>query len=117
MIEHVLRALKSAKNVDEVVVAVGEHTPKMAKLMKRFPVKVLKTPGKGYVSDMEYAVRKLRLDTVLTISADLPPIICEAIDRVIERSRRCDKPALTVVQMETKERFGLGGECVFEAGK
>jgi len=117
MIEHVLMALKDAKNVDEVVVVVSRHTSKTTELIKRFPVKILETPGEGYVPDMEYAVRKLKLKTVLTISADLPLVTGEVIDRIIERYRRCNKPALTVaVPMETKERLGLGVEYALEAG-
>jgi len=117
MIEHVLMALKSAKRVDAIVVVVSKHTPKTTKLIKRFSVKILETPGKGYVSDMEYAVRKLKLETVSTISADLPLVTGEVIDRIIERYRRCNKPALAVVvPMETKERLGLGGDYVLEVG-
>lgn len=117
MIEHVLMALKNAKRVDEIVVVVSKHTPKTAELIKRFPVKILETPGEGYVPDMEYAVRRLKLETVSTISADLPLVTGEVIDRIIERYRRCNKPALAVVvPMETKERLGLGVDYVLEAG-
>lgn len=117
MIEHVLGALKNAKKVDEIVVAVSKHTPKTARLVKRLSVRVLKTPGGGYVSDVEYAVRKLKLNTVFTISADLPLITGEVIDEIIERYERCGKPALTVVvRMETKERFGLEGGYVLKVG-
>jgi len=117
MIEHVLEALKEAEKIDEIVVAVSKHTPNTAKFVERFSVKVLKSPGKGFCKDMEYAVRKLSLDTVLTISADLPLIKGKIIDEIIERYRLCNKPAFTVaVPMETKERLGLGGEYVIEAG-
>lgn len=117
LIQHVLDALKNAERVDEIVVAVSEQTPRTAGFVKAFPFKVLKTPGKGYVSDMKYAVRRLKLDTVLIISADLPFVSGEVIDSILERYRRCDKPALTVVvPMETKERLSLGGEYVWEVG-
>jgi adenosylcobinamide-phosphate guanylyltransferase len=86
--------------------------------VKKFPVKVLETPGKDYVSDVGYAVRRLKLETVLTISADLPLVTGEIIDRIIiEKYRRCNKPALAVVvPLETKERLGLEGEYILEAG-
>jgi len=117
MIEYVISALRDSKGVEEIVVAVSQHTPETAKLMKRYPVKILKTPGEGYVSDMRYAVGKLKLDTVLTISADLPLITGEIVDQIIERYRQCCKPALTVVvPIETKDKLGLGGEYVLEAG-
>jgi adenosylcobinamide-phosphate guanylyltransferase len=115
VIEHVLAALKNAKKVDSIVVAVSDCTPKTAKLMTKFPVAVIKTPGKEYVSDMGYAVRKLKLQTVLALAADLPLITGEVIDNVVGRYEQCGKPALSiVVPMETKIKLGLGGEYAFE---
>jgi len=117
MIERVLDALKNAEKVDEVVIAVSKHTPKTAKMMERFPVKVLETPGEDYVSDMQYAVKKLKLGTVLTVSADLPLVTSKVIDEVVRRYEHCGKPALTVaVPAETRERLGLKAEYILEIG-
>jgi len=115
MIEHVLNALKGAKKVEEIIVAVSEHTSKTTTIAKRFSVKVLKTPGKDFVSDLQYAIKTLKLNTVLTISADLPLVTSEIIDEVIERYERCGKPALTVaVPMVTRQRLGLSSDYAFE---
>ena len=115
VIEHVLAALKNAEKVESIVVAVSDYTPKTARLMAKFQVKVIKTPGKEYVSDMGYAVKKLKLHTVLAIAADLPLITGEVVDDIAERYEQCGKPALTVVvPVETKEKLGLGGEYAFE---
>jgi adenosylcobinamide-phosphate guanylyltransferase len=115
VIEHVLSALKDAKKVDSIVVAVSIYTPKTARFLAKFPVKVIKTPGKEYVSDMGYAVKKLKLRTVLAIAADLPLITGEVVDAIVECYEQCGKPALAVVvPMETKEKLGLGGEYAFE---
>jgi adenosylcobinamide-phosphate guanylyltransferase len=115
VIEHVLTALKNAKKAGSIVVAVSDFTPKTAKAMRKFPVSVIKTPGKEYVSDMGYAVRTLRLQTVLAIGADLPLIKAEIIDAIVEHYERCGKPALSVVvSMETKAKLGLGGKYGFE---
>jgi adenosylcobinamide-phosphate guanylyltransferase len=117
MIERVLNALGDAERVDDIVVAVSTHTPKTAELAERLSLKVLETPGNGYVSDTAYAVRKLKLGTVLTISADLPLVTGEIIDRVLGRYVECGKPALTVaVPIETRERLGLVGGYVLETG-
>ena len=115
MIERILIALKNAKKVDEVVVAVSKHTPKTASMLKKSAVKVLETPGKDYISDTQYAVKKLKLDTVLTISADLPLATSEIIDEVIEHYEQCDKPALAVmIPAETRERLDLELNYLFE---
>jgi len=115
VIEHVLAALENAAKVDAIVVAVSGYTPKTAKYVEKFPVKVVKTPGKEYVSDMGYAVKTLRLHVVLAIAADLPLITDEIIDDIVGQYEQCGKPALTVaVPMATKAKLGLGGEYSFE---
>ena len=117
VIEHVLTALENAKKVSAIVVAVSDYTPKTARLMRQFPVSVVKTPGKEYVSDMGYAVKNLKLQSVLAIAADLPLITGEVVDTIVDYYERCGKPALSVVvPMETKEKLGLGGEYAFKVG-
>jgi adenosylcobinamide-phosphate guanylyltransferase len=115
VIEHVITALKNAKNVGSIVVAVSDYTPKTSKAMLKFPVSVIKTPGKEYVSDMGYAIRTLGLKTVLAIGADLPLITAEVIDAVVECYERCGKSALSVVvSKETKTQLGLSEKYGFE---
>jgi adenosylcobinamide-phosphate guanylyltransferase len=115
VIEHVLAALKNAKKIDSVVVAVSDYTPKTAKLLSKFQVSVIKTPGKEYVSDMGYAVRALKLQTVLAIGADFPLITAEVIDAIVGYYEQCGKPALSVaVSRETKAKLGLSGKYGFE---
>lgn len=114
VIEYVLEALKSAKKVDSIVVAASCFTPKTVKLMAQFPVRVVLTPGKDYVSDMGYAVNTLGLDTVLAVAADLPLITGKVLDAIVERYEGCGKPALTVaVPLETKEKLGMSVEYAF----
>ena len=115
VVELVLEALQDAKKLDSVVVAVSDYTPKTAKFLESFPVKVLKTPGKEYVSDMGYAVKTLKLQTVLTIAADMPLITGEIIDEIVEAYFACGKSALAVaVPFETREKLGLGAGYVFD---
>jgi adenosylcobinamide-phosphate guanylyltransferase len=118
MIEHVLDALRRVKKIEKIVVAVSRHTPETARMVKkRFSIQALKTPGEDYVSDTQYAIKKLKLKTVLTISADLPLVTSEIIEEVIKRYERCGKPALAVaVPVETCEKLGLGANHVFEVG-
>ena len=114
IIEYVLNALKNAKKVDSILVAVSDYTPETAKLIPKFQVSVIKTPGKEFVSDMGYAIRTLRLQTVLAIGADFPLITAEVIDHILGYYEQCGKPALSVaVSMETKEKLGLSGKYGF----
>jgi adenosylcobinamide-phosphate guanylyltransferase len=115
VIEHVLAALENAEKVNSIVVAVSDYTPKTAEHIAKFPVKVVKTPGIEYVSDMGYAVKTLKLHTVLAVAADLPLITSEIIDDIVAQYERCGKPALTVVvPMAAKAKLGLSGEYSFE---
>jgi len=115
VIEYVLAALKDAKKIDSIVVAVSSCTPKTAKFLSQFPVKVIETPGKDYVSDMGYAVQNLKLGVFLAIAADLPLVRGEMLDAIVERYECCGKPALTVaVPLETKTKLGMSIEYSFK---
>ncbi len=114
-IEYVLEALKNAKKIDSIVVAVSNCTPKTAKFLSQFPVKVVETPGKDYVSDMGYAAQTLKLGVFLAIAADLPLVTAQAVDSIVERYERCGKPALTVaVPLKTKTKLGMCVEYSFK---
>jgi adenosylcobinamide-phosphate guanylyltransferase len=114
-IEYVIAALKSAKKIDSIFVATTSCTPKTAKLMTQFPVKLIQTPGNNYVSDMGYAAQNLRLGVFLAIAADLPLVTPKALDTIVERYEHCGKPALTVaVPLVTKTKLGMSVEYKFK---
>ncbi len=114
-IDYVIEALKQAKRVDSVVVAVTDYTPKTAAHLRDFPVIILKTPGKEYVSDMGYAVHRLNLQIAITISSDMPFITGKIIDNILDHFDKCKRPALTVaVPAETKQKLGMGVGYAFE---
>lgn len=115
MIEHVVNTLKGAKKVEEIIVAVSGRTPKTATFVRKLSLKVLHTPGKGFCLDARYAIKKLKLGTVLTICVDLPLITSEFVDEVIARYEQCNKPALTVmVPLEIYKKLGLSTDYVFK---
>lgn len=114
MIQWVLESLKGAKKVDDIIVAVSKHTPKTAEFVRKRALKVFQTPGMGFCYDARYAIRKLKVDTVLTICADLPLITSEFVDKVITRYERSKKPALTVMApLETYTSHGLSADHTF----
>jgi len=114
MIEYVLEALKGAKKVDNIIVTISNHTPKTAAFARKQCLKVLQTPGKGFCLDARYAIKKLKLGTVLTICADLPLITSEFIDKVITHYEQSKKPALTVMApLKIYTKFGLSADYIF----
>jgi adenosylcobinamide-phosphate guanylyltransferase len=117
VIEYVITALKNAKTIDAIFVATTKCTPKTAKVMTQFPVKVVETPGKDYVSDMGYAAQNLKLGVFLAIAADLPLVTPQTLDAIVEHYEHCGKPALTVaVPLGTKTRLGMSVEYQFQMG-
>jgi len=115
VIEYVIAALQKAKKIDNIIVATSSCTRKTAKHMSHFPVKVVETPGKDYVSDMGFASQTLKLGVFLAVAADLPLVTSEVLDAIVERYERCGKPALTVaVPLSTKARLGMSVEYSFK---
>jgi len=115
VVEHVLLALKRAKLVDCVVVAVSPNTPKTAKYLQKSGVKILETPGKEYVSDMDFAVKTMGLETVLAIAADLPLLTGEVVDDIVARFFASGKSALAVaVRQKFRDKLGLGAGYAFD---
>jgi adenosylcobinamide-phosphate guanylyltransferase len=108
MLERTIRALRKSVSVDRIIVAVTATTPITAKAAKQIGVETFKTPGRSYVSDMQYAVRELGLEIVLVASADIPFITSEIIDAAVSRFEQSKKPALTVMTpTATYRRLGL----------
>jgi adenosylcobinamide-phosphate guanylyltransferase len=115
MIERVVAALKKSRKIDSIIVAVSTNTPKTTKHLLSLQVRVIKTPGDDYVSDLGYAIKSLKLQKVLTIGADFPLITANAIDDIITEYFRCGKPSLAVaVPLETKINLGLDIKYEFE---
>jgi adenosylcobinamide-phosphate guanylyltransferase len=97
MLEHVVGALKHSEIANRIIVAVSGNTPRTACKAKELGVEILETPGKDYISDMKFAIRKLGLSVVFVVSADLPFISREILDRAAEKFRSCGKPTLAVM--------------------
>ena len=117
VIDYVISALQKAKKIDGVTVATSAATPKTARYMSQFAVRVVETPGKDYVSDLGFASQTLGLGVFLAIAADLPLVTPEILDRIVERYEQCGKPALTVaVPLKTKEKLGMSVEYSFKMG-
>ena len=97
MIERVLDAVQRSKKVDDIIVIVSPNTPTTAERMKNVSgIKLIETSGGGYIQDMKHAIKSEGLKIVLVISADLPLITPELIDKVIIEYERCAKSALMV---------------------
>jgi len=82
MIEHVLAALDESR-IERIYAAVSPATPGTAALLASREVTVIETPGEGYVADLGAALDDIRTP-VLTVTADLPLLAAEHVDRLID---------------------------------
>ena len=105
--------MKKAKNVDDIIVSVSDNTPQTTQLLSKLKISTIKTPGKEFVFDMAYAIKKLALKTVLVIGSDIPLITSEIIDLIIKKYRASNKSALNVV-IPLKTRVDLGLSRAYE---
>jgi len=94
----VLDALKKSLHIGSIVVVTSIYTPETSKVVGRLGFKVLEAPGKGYLADIHYAVKKLRLKgPVMVTSADLPLLKSKTVSLIIEHFMESGKPALSVM--------------------
>jgi adenosylcobinamide-phosphate guanylyltransferase len=115
MLELVAQPLKNSELVSRVVVVVTPQTPHTRRKATELGLEVIETPGEGYESDMRYAIKELRLSEVLVVSADLPFLTVEAINRAIGRFKSSGKPALAVfTPIEVLQRQRLHPQHTFE---
>jgi adenosylcobinamide-phosphate guanylyltransferase len=96
LVAHVVAALIKSQ-IERVVMVTSPHTPSTTRWARNSCVPLLVAPGQGYIDDYRWAMKQLGLhDPVLIISADLPMINHELIDKIIEHYERVESPALGV---------------------
>jgi adenosylcobinamide-phosphate guanylyltransferase len=109
LIERVVRALKSARQISEFYIVTSPNTPETEAKCLKDGLPVVRTDGKGYHNDLVQAITKADLlSPVLIIPSDLPALTGKFLDRVISAFEKRGKDALAVfVPIETRERFKL----------
>lgn len=107
MVRYVIEAVTKSHGIHDLVVATSRHTPLTTDYIQKSGLKVIETPGKGYVNDLRFLIDELNHtndinskansdDIIMTITADLPLITGEIIDEVIHEYKNRGKPAMCV---------------------
>ena len=91
MVGRIVSALRKSE-VTDIVAAVSPATPATAAFLDDRGVRRIKTPGDGYVADLDAALDHLKPPTV-TVAADLPLVTAAHVDRAIAAA---DGDSLTV---------------------
>ncbi len=118
MLECVIDALQNSSEVDRIIVAVSNSTPMTAQKAVGLGVRVMMTPGDGFVEDMQYAIKKSNAGEALVVCADLPFLTSKLVDMVVKEFRRTRKPSLAVVvPLEVADKLGIKPTNVIDIGR
>jgi len=83
MVDHVVEALQASR-VERIVAAVSPATPETAaRLADCEGVRLVETPGEGYVADLMTALESIETPAV-TVTSDIPLLTGGLVDRAIE---------------------------------
>ncbi len=109
LLDWVVNAVKSAKQISEFYVVTSQNTPKTEARCIKSGLKIIRTSGKGYHEDLKQAVSENRLlRPILTVPADLPAITGEALDKIVSAYEESGKDALAVfTHIEKRNELGL----------
>jgi adenosylcobinamide-phosphate guanylyltransferase len=65
MIKSVIQALNDTEKIDNIIVATTKYTPKTEEYVKDKGIKIIRTPGEGYISDLRFIISKFNSNEVL----------------------------------------------------
>ena len=117
LIDYVVLALEESL-VDRIFVSTTENVPSTRKWAEERDLYVLETGSYGYVPDMIEAVVKSGVkEPIMVIMADLPLVIPEIIDQIIEFYEKRPEPALsTHTPLSLHHRLGRRPDSLFNYG-
>lgn len=104
-LERVTAAIR-ASDIEPVVAATLD-TPETMKAAINLGCETIETPGKGYVSDIQFVLEELGLESALVVSSDLPFLTADIIKNVIEEYNRVGKPVCAVTSLKQYLKFGF----------
>jgi adenosylcobinamide-phosphate guanylyltransferase len=117
LVAYVLAALIQSQ-IESVVMVTSPYTPCTTRWARSSGVQVLRAPGRGYIRDYRWAMARLGLQgPVLIISADLPLINYQLIDKIIKHRAEVESPALGVyLPSEFYKEANISPDLVLRAG-
>jgi len=115
MLQWVIEAVKESNTASRIIIAVSKNTPKTAEEALKLSIEVIETPGKDYISDYQYAIKKLKLKKVLILPSDLPLINGEIIREIVSYYIDSNASALSVmVPLTLCKKLDLTPEYIFK---
>ncbi len=118
LVAYVVDALIKSQ-IESIVMVTSPHTPCTMRWARSSCLPSLEAPGLGYIYDYRWAMKRLSLQgPVLIISADLPLINHQLIDKIVEHHSRVESPALGVYLPSTFfDEADISTDLVLRAGE
>ena len=104
ILERTVDVLKKAE-IDDIFVAVTDSASETKKKAEELNLKIVQTPGDGYVEDIQHLMKQF--DEFLTVTADLPFLQPRLIKDILTKYKEIDKPISVVVPVEEYEKMGF----------
>jgi len=104
ILERISTVLKNA-GIDEILVAVTNNTPKTKEKAKKLKLKIIQTPGREYVEDIQCLMEKFK--EFLAVSADLPFLTPGLIKNVLAKYKEMKQPISVVTPKQSYEKMGF----------
>ena len=104
ILERIVDVLKEAE-IDDISVAVTDSTSATKKKAEELKLKIVQTPGDGYVEDIQHLMKQF--NEFLSINADLPFLQSQLIRDVLNKYREINQPISVVVPIEEYENMGF----------
>jgi len=117
MITYSIDAIKETREIRHIYIITSPNTPETARWAEKHhpEIRVVRTPGAGYVQDMITAVRETRVEgPLLMVMSDLPLITSGLLEQIIRVYEEAGTDALSVhIPLDACKRLGTEPETVF----
>ncbi len=116
LIDWVIDAVRSAKNISEFYVVTSPNTPKTEEKCKKEGLRIIRTDGSGYHDDLKQALMEGSFQgPVLIMPCDVPALTGKVLDQIVCTFEKDRKDALAVfVPIDKREKFGLSISSIDE---
>ena len=117
-IDYIIDAAEKSNYFSRIIVSTSPHTRNTARHLKSLghaSITIFESLGRGYIDDLHHIVKEFRLEMVIAISADIPLIKTELIDRIIENYLEQHIPIMSVMApVDSFLKIGLNPTDVFD---
>ncbi len=104
LIERVIEATLGVKDIKRKIVATSPYTLQTEAFLQSLginSIEILRTTGEDYHKDLKFIVKTLNLKKVITLTADIPLIKSESLEKIIQHYIIAGKPALSVMSRKS----------------